>query len=591
MPLASTLKTWGFPLMLASGSGLLLYLASPGTGGSGLLVWIALVPLLLAIHQVDWRRAPLLGLLTGLCYHLPLLHWITVVLGEHGDVALPVAILALLLLALYMSLYPAIFVLLLLAGSKPASGDGHPPRRLPPPADWLKVIWLAPLLWVMLDGLRAWLFTGFPWQDLAYDLYQYPLLLQAADLAGHYGITFVIVLVNALLAALLQRLLTRKLGSEPNFRHPNFRQRLLTRKSGSRNLGSELNCRPTVATIGGLLIALLLPAALVVYGTYKLPRLEPAAAAPRLATAIIQGNIPQQDKWDYEWQTATVERYLALSRQALQETDARLLIWPETALPFYPLENPLLDRLIDFSNRHDCYLLTGAPHREPTADATYRYHNSALLIAPAAAGEKQRPVDQPPWQRPEQQLSLYHKQHLVPFGEYIPLRWLLPYFAPIVETMGDFSPGPGPQLLTAADQRLGVLICYEAIFPRLAREMTDNGAELLINITNDAWFGATNAPWQHLSMAVLRAVENRRPLARAANTGISAFILPDGQIKQATDLFTADWRYLELPLSPRLKQQTVFSAGGHLLPLVCLLLFSVGTIRHFCVKLLHNKRL
>lgn len=566
MPFPSSLKTQLPPLLLASSSGVLLFLASPGSGGHGLLVWVALVPLLLAIHRVDRRRAALLGLLTGLLYHLPLLHWITVVLGEYGGVALPVAILALLLLALYMSLYPALFALLLLIGSKPTNDDAAP--------DWLKIIWLAPLLWVFLDWLRARLFTGFPWQDLAYNLYQYPLLIQAADLAGHYGITLVIVLVNALLAAAL---------------HTMFSRRPLYGYQQVIGPGQRSGKRPTTATLLLVLLpALLLPAALVGYGAFKLPRLEAAAAtAPRLATTIVQGNIPQEDKWDYQWQEATVQRYLELSRRALAANEPELLIWPETALPFFPLEHPLLEPLIAFSNHHQVHLLAGAPHREHEPDGSPRYHNSALLLAPPLPG---RPPESRPAQVADGRLSFYHKQHLVPFGEYIPLRRLLPYFAPIVETLGDFTPGPGPRLLPAGEHQLGVLICYEAIFPRLARRLTDHGAEVLINITNDAWFGATNAPWQHLSMAVLRAVENRRPLARAANTGISAFILPDGRIQQATGLFTADWRHAQLPLPTKPARRTLFATGGHLLPLFCLLLLSAGGLTRFYVNMRRSSK-
>jgi len=526
-------------LALAAVSGLLLYLSSPGSGGHGLIAWLALVPLLLATRGLtSWRHSALLGLLAGLIYHLPLLRWIMVVLGEHGGVATPVAALALLLLALYMSLYLALLTALLPL----LTPWGTPPDR--GRSDRLALLvmpWAVPVIWVGLDLLRSRLFTGFPWQDLAYSQYQFPLLIQAADLAGHYGISFVIVLVNTLLALLLSRTQPRQ--------------------------GFPLPMLP----------ALLLPVALLLYGPWRLAQLE-QDALPATMVSIIQSNIAQYDKWDHDQQTATVERYLELSRQALA-AEPELIVWPETALPFFPLEHKLFQRVEVFAagQERSC-LLVGAPHRERDTAGIIRYFNSALLLSPVEPGQETDPL-----------VGIYHKQHLVPFGEYIPLRRLLPFFAPIVETLGDFSPGPGPTLLNCNQRRLGVLICYEAIFPRLARQMTAAGADLLINITNDAWFGPTNAPHQHLSMAVLRSVENRRSLARAANTGISALVGSDGRIRQATALFVADQRSALLPLPAHSGQVSLFTTGGHLFAPGCLLLLIAGIIWRLYVKLRSSK--
>ncbi len=178
----------------------------------------------------------------------------------------------------------------------------------------------------------------------------------------------------------------------------------------------------------------------------------------------------------------------------------------------------------------------------------------------------------------------------MPFGEYIPLRQLLPFFAPVVETLGDFTPGPGPLLLDCRQRLLGVLICYEAIFPELARQMTVNGAELLINITNDAWFGPTNAPHQHLAMAVLRTVENRRALARSANTGISALIDPYGRIIEAGGLFVAEQWTTDLPLPRSAGRLSLFTRGGHLFAPLCLLLLIAGTVGRIYVIVVGFKR-
>lgn len=521
-------------LALAIASGLLLYFSSPGSGGHGLIAWFALFPLLLAIRGVPWPRAALLGLLTGLIYYLPLLRWIMVVLGEHGGVAPSVAALALVLLALYMSLYLALLAGLLIFLT-PWGTNPHPTGRR---TALLVMPWAAPVIWIGLDLLRAWLLTGFPWQDIAYSQYRFPLIIQAADLAGHHGISFIIILVNALLALLVARQWRRR-------EYPL------------------------------LLLPALLPVAMIAYGTFRLAQFE-QTAFPSIMVSVVQSNIAQEDKWDYGHQAATVDRYLELSEQAAISRP-ELIIWPETALPFFPLEHQLFHRVENFAASLESCLLVGAPHRERDAAGHTLYFNSALLLAPV--GPEEDPL-----------AGIYHKQHLVPFGEYIPLRRLLPFFAPIVETLGDFTPGPGPVLLNCNQRRLGVLICYEAIFPRLARQMTAGGADLLVNITNDAWFGPTNAPHQHLSMAVLRTVENRRSLARAANTGISALITPDGRIRQATELFVADQRSaaLSLPLQPG--RSSVFTSGGYLFAPLCLLLLIAGIFRRFYVKMHGFKR-
>lgn len=321
-------------------------------------------------------------------------------------------------------------------------------------------------------------------------------------------------------------------------------------------------------------LALVLLALVVFYGMIRLQQ-WPAImeAGPVMEVGVVQGNISQDEKWDYDRQITTVVDYLKLSNRAAGHRDGppELIVWPETALPFYPLEHSLFDEVIAFAARHDTCLLTGAPHREWEEDDRIHYYNSALLVSPDEAAT--------------QPAGIYRKQHLVPFGEYIPMRRLLPFFAPVVETLGDFTPGSEPTLLTCNDQRLGALICFEAIFPRLARQMTSEGADLLVNITNDAWFGPSNAPSQHLSMSALRAVENRRSMARAANTGISAFVTPDGRIHQATELFTPDQRRAALPLpDPAGNTFSIFTAGGFLFGPACLLLLITGIIRHIYVK-------
>ena len=195
--------------------------------------------------------------------------------------------------------------------------------------------------------------------------------------------------------------------------------------------------------------------------------------------------------------------------------------------------------------------LIGAPtairYQERTA-----YHNSALLFDAQA-----------------RLVNHYEKVHLVPYGEYVPLKEWLPFINKMVAQVGDFIPGQTGKALEWQHSRLGVQICYEIIFPELSRAMVQNGTNILINITNDAWFGETSAPRQHFSMAVFRAIENRRALARAANTGISGYIDPVGRILQTSELNTATALTRALPL---MNTASIYTAGGDRFALGCLIL-------------------
>jgi len=488
-------------------SGLLLLLATPGLPGTPLLAWIGLIPLLRTIEHQPPRRAILAGLTTGMIFHTGLLYWIIIVLGRYGQLPLWLSLPALLLLAAYMSLYTALF----------AAGLARCKNIIP-------LTWAAPLLWVGLDFIRAHLLTGFPWQDLGYSQFQLLPIIQIADLCGHHGVTFLIVMTNCLLLALF--------------------------RAGRNAKGS-----PPARWWQTQLPAILLLAAALAYGNLRLTQVENLAAkAAHLPTTVVQGNIAQDQKWLPAFQEQTMTTYLEQSLEAMKAGPSRLLVWPETALPFFPMENRRFRELLTELTAHgDTCLLTGAPHRASTGTPpTLQYFNSAMLFGPATPSTR------------------YDKQHLVPFGEYMPLRRLLPLPGPLVESIGDFTPGTSSAPLPCpGGAKAGVLICFESIFPELARAEVEQGADLLINITNDAWFGRSTAPWQHLSMAVFRAVETRRSLARAANTGISGFVEPTGRLKNLSPLFAT---YATTAALPLLTNQTIYLVYGHYFPLACLLL-------------------
>ena len=521
-------QTNGFQAQgLALGSGFLLALTFPGGAGFWPLAWIALVPLLWAVRDMEPGRAARLGLLTGMVHYVFLLYWIVIVLGKYGNLAWWISIPGLLLLALYMSCYLALFSAVI---------------------SWLWkrqefwLVWIGPLLWVALDFVRSFLFSGFPWQDLGYSQYKSLLLIQTADLTGHYGITFLIVLVNCLSVIFLSLWFSCRSIDLQN--------------------GAVFKQRYRQTFYFSILPAVCMILAVMAYNLLRYNQmLKVLEASPTISVAVAQGNIEQDQKWSPAMRSKTMEIYTSLSEQAIEQGNSPpvLLVWPETAMPFYINNNAYYKKLVNrLIKKHQVWLLTGAPHVEIDDSAPQqgerkrkRYYNSAFLVSPT--GEIS---------------GRYDKQHLVPFGEYVPLGRYLPLPGPLVENIGDFSSGKSSAPLSCQSAEIGVLICFESIFPELAREMSAKGANLLANITNDAWFGRSSAPWQHLSMAVFRAVENRRSLARAANTGISTIIDPLGRETGVSPLFEPFFQVAEIPL---LEDKTVFTRFGHHFGLFCLL--------------------
>lgn len=515
----SALRQCGVAAVLALASALLFSLAMPGGEGSGgwwPLLFCCLVPLLLTTRLRPWPAAAG-GFLFGLIAYSVQLRWILIVLGRYGGLSPGLSLTALFLLAAYMALYSALFCLLLAWLDSGVIPDTHPGTHA------CIRIWMAPVLWVGLDTLRGLLFTGFPWMDIGYGLFRQPQLLVAADLGGHHLLGFSLVLTNAFLA----------------FCAANMR----LRRAPARTV------LPSLMAVGCLLVGL---------GLYSLLRSvatrEEMSVRPGAVVGVAQGNIAQDIKWSEAMKQATVERYLHLSK-ALAAQGAELVVWPETALPFYPQDDPLTGQVAALTAVGPS-LLTGAPLyriEEHAGGRLVHHYNGALLFGP------QGRVD-----------GLYSKQHLVPFGEYIPslFRRLLSFLEPVAAS-GDFTAGKSASPIGGEKWHLGVLICYESIFPRIARNTTVLGADLLVNITNDAWYGRSSAPVQSLAMATLRAVENRRSLVRAANTGISGFIDPLGHISEETAIFTETATMHTLPL---LQSRSFFTRIGHRFGMLCILL-------------------
>jgi apolipoprotein N-acyltransferase len=267
---------------------------------------------------------------------------------------------------------------------------------------------------------------------------------------------------------------------------------------------------------------------------------------------LIQGNVEQFMKWNPVFQKVVMGKYRDLTLVAAQ-SKPQLIVWPETAMPFYYNQHPVGTEFVnDLARQIQTPILFGSPHKENKDGQTIHY-NSAYLVS--ETGDTQ---------------NRYDKIHLVPFGEFVPFRELLFFVEKMVEMIGDFGRGKEATLFDVAGYKAGVSICYELIFPDLIRQAVKNGANFLINITNDAWFGKSAASYQHMSMGALRAVENRVPIVRAANTGISGTIDANGALRDETDLFVEAAKITKI--TPRQRGLTFYTAYGDVFSWICLVL-------------------
>jgi apolipoprotein N-acyltransferase len=349
---------------------------------------------------------------------------------------------------------------------------------------------LLPFIWVVLEYIRSNLFTGFPWGLLGYTQYKNISLIQIADITGGYGVSFVLVVFNAAAFAWISR-------------------------SGRK--------------IAYMMVALLFVIAATSYGMYRFNNYL-IWGSPRIS--VVQGNIPQQYKWDASFAENITEEYSTLTKEAAKDTPD-MIVWPETAYPYLIASRETgAGEIRTLASEEGIPILTGIVYTEGGS-----YYNSAAVFD--GKGEL---------------ADVYNKIHLVPFGEYIPFKKLLSFLRGYIDKpIGDFDKGEeytlfpvrSTRTLIAADgtiqrqtnfYKFGVLICFEDIFPYITREFARKGANFVVNITNDAWFGETAAPVQHLQSSVFRAVENRVPVVRAANTGISCFVDSTGKVLSGVEV-------------------------------------------------------
>jgi apolipoprotein N-acyltransferase len=465
-------------IVLATISGILLTASFPRIDWE-CLAWIALVPFFYSIKDKPLGVGFKLGFLVGLVHSVGLFYWISGVMETYGGLPSLVSWSILLLLVIYLSLYPALFGAII-CRLKTCS-----PRYL----------WIAPFLWAALEYIRAFFLSGFPWENLGYSQYKWLQLIQISDIFGVYGLSALIVAVN----------------------------------SGLFELCHAIGRKGAVSWKPMLVVGLAMTGTLV-YGTLRIAEVDGAAEiAPKRTVALIQGNIDQSEKWVESFQGETLLRYGRLTKRAL-ESQPDLTIWPETALPFYLLHDEVhTKQVVELVRASRVYFVVGSPSYRVQGQGL-RYYNSAYLLGPSG-----------------DVLGRYDKVHLVPYGEYIPFKKYFPFLGKIVE----------------------------AVFPELAQAMARNGAQVLVNITNDAWFGTSSAPYQHLSMAVFRAVETRRALARAANTGISAFVDPVGRLLDKTPLFEEAIRTRSIPL---MDKGSFYTRYGNLFAMGCVAIVCVFVV-------------
>jgi len=467
-------------------TGLLLFLSFPRIDFYP-LAWIAMVPLLLFLYDKDKKTAFKAGFFAGIVYFFGTTYWIYHSMNQYGSIPLLPSLLIVLLLCAYLSLYPAIFSLLYSLYIRKTD---------------FPVLFIAPVLWTTLEFIRSYALTGFPWSSLGYSQYRFLPFIQIADITGIYGISFLIVAVNGAIADIL----------------------LLKRRHEERPLYSFL---PTFS--GFVLLSLALISTL----SYGLFRLHQERAGRDITVAIAQGNIEQDKKWDPSYQKTVLDTYKEISLSVAGKKPD-LIIWPETSAPFYfGKDRVLTEDMVAFQKQLNSYLLFGS-----------------VLLKEQHSGSRNQGTEKKP-QKSELRATnsvvllnndgnvsyIYDKIHLVPFGEYVPLRSLLFFVEKLTVGIGDYSPGYSYTKAVTPFGSFGTLICYEIIFPGLVRKFYTRGGDFIVTITNDAWFGNTYGPYQHFSVSVFRAIENRKPVIRAANTGISGFIDSSGRILDRTQLF------------------------------------------------------
>ena len=495
------------PWIAAALSGLLLVACFPRIHLPG-LVWLACLPLLAALAgERSLKRAFLLGYVCGAFFFAGTCSWFLIVMELYGRLAPALAVVVLILFVIVDSVFFGGFGLAV----------GWAGRRSPA---W--ALAASPFLWVGMELGRTHLITGFPWNLLGYAV-QASGVRQVATLTGVYGLSFIAVTTSALLAWVLLTPRRARAG-------------LALAGWVVLLLVAQWSLTPPPATVGKELAILIQP---------NVP----------LDDAELESWIPWRDPTELQrlvqFSVAAVEQNAPnASGPPIQNPKSRienpsahtpLLVWAENPAPFYFTRDPIFRNAVENMARqtHAFVIVNTIVPMDAAADTIT---NTAISLDPGG-----------------REVSRYDKIHLVPFGEYVPW-WALPGLVhKITSEVGNFVSGASYPVAEAPQGKIGVFICYEAIIPQLARQLVANGAGVLVNISNDAWYGDSAAAYQHLEMARLRAIENRRYLLRATNNGLTTLIDPYGRVLEESP------RYQRLAMPARFDfetRQTFYSAHG-----------------------------
>ena len=479
------------------------------------LVWIALVPLFLALTGRGLLWGFFLSCAHGMLFFPGVFNWILQISYykwyHHA------------LLDLYFGVYFGIFGL----------GFAFILKRIS-----LNIaLWSAPFLWVTLEYIRSnFFFLALPWGLLGHTQYRYPMVIQSADLFGTYGISFLVVLVNAALMVMIHSVFTH------------FRSSLI-------RLKTTLFKKTDLALILGAVLAVSLT---LFYGQWSISR---PITDRLIKVATIQGNIEQSKKWDPAYADEIMQTYADLTLHAALDHPA-LIIWPETATPGLITLVPKIYRKVEnLVQKTATPLVFGsARHQKFQTDENQglKMINSAFLMVPGGDNIE---------------LQCYSKIRLFPFGEYLPFKSFIPWKWIGVSSLSEYVPGEEYTVFQLPPNRFGVTICWENIFPDLVRQFVKRGAQFIVNITNEARFGKSDAPYQLAAISVFRAVENRIYVIRCTNTGVSCIIDSCGRIvkrlqdENGQDMFVRG--ILNGTIIPT-ESKTFYTRNGDLFPILAI---------------------
>ncbi len=495
--------------------------------------WIALVPFILSVRHKSIIDTFLLSFLWGILFFYGVIYWLN-----------SIAVMATIGLVFYLALYFVIFAFIL---------RGIIKKDIP---IFAKAVSIASA-WAILEFVRSNLLTGFGWALLGYSQSSFLPVIQIADITGAYGVSFLIVFVNVVVYEFF------------------FAETTPQNVGAIHELPLQTITRLAKNKLINLFLSIFLITNVFIYGFYKLNSYSHGSGNISVKISVVQGNIPQILKWDKSYRQEIIKKYFYLTSETKRLNQPDLIIWPETSFPAdLETEHDFSEPLFELAKNLDSRLLIGANRFVWKNKYEYeKIYNSAFLIGPKGR------VD-----------NYYDKIHLVPFGEYMPVDKLPGFFFKFlpekINMVGDFQAGETYTVFKiplAVNKELAfsVLICFEDVFGAMARNFVKNGSRLLINITNDGWYGISSAPFQHAQASVFRAVENRVPVVRSANTGLSVFIDKKGKIfdgvknENNQEIFIAGYKAASVSIEPSLKP-TFYNRYGDIFIIICFLFLLSG---------------